>query len=120
MSATTQSGIVKYAIVKFDDRNRFGKTGVPSTLLFAGGQRVIVQMKDTTIDKAGKRNRFAKVVVLHEDADQAELIELLGDVGTYTAEIEAYQLHFGVKPCRYPAPSEWQLRDVSTAAAQVG
>ena len=41
-------------------------------------------------------------------------------VGEYASELLAYQLHFGVKPCRYPAPSEWQLRDASTAAAQVG
>lgn len=109
MAANAKSGLVKFAIVKFDDRNRYGKTGVPSTLLFAGGQRVIVEMKDTTIDKAGKRNRFAKVVVPHEDADKAELIELLGEVGSYADEFQAYQLHFGIKPCRYPKPAEWAL-----------
>ena len=43
---------VRYAIIKFDDRNRFGMGGVPATLLFAGGQRVIVYMKDATIEKA--------------------------------------------------------------------
>ena len=100
---------VKYAIIKFDDRNRFGKNGVPASLLFAAGQRVIVSMKDQTIEKAGKRNRFAKVVVPHEGAEQAELIELLGPVGEYSAEMEAYQLHFGIKPCRYPKPAEWAL-----------
>ena len=51
---------------------------------------------------------------------RASLVELLGVVGEYASELLAYQLHFGVKPCRYPAPSEWQLRDASTAAAQVG
>ena len=40
---------------------------------------------------------------------EAELVELLGEVGSYAGEIEAYQLHFGIKPCRYPKPNAWGL-----------
>jgi len=47
---------------------------------------------------------------------EAELIELLGPVGEYASELEAYQLHFGVRPCRYPPQEEWAL----TAALDVG
>ena len=39
--------------MKFDDRNRFGQNGVPATLLFSGGERVVVYMKDATLEKAG-------------------------------------------------------------------
>ena len=60
-------------------------------------------MKDATLEKAGKLNRFAKVVVM-ECGREAELVELLGEVGKYKDELAAYQLHFGVKPCRYPKP----------------
>ena len=35
-------------------------------LLFGGGQRLIVPMKDATIEKAGKINRFAKAVGIDE------------------------------------------------------
>ena len=110
---------VRYAIIKFDDRNRFGMGGVPATLLFAGGQRVIVYMKDATIEKAGKRNRFAKVVIAAEGAEKAELIELLGEVGSYAGELQAYQLHFGVKPCRYPKPAEWALLPLAEGSCVV-
>ena len=51
-----------------------------------------------------------------ETSDQAELIELLGEVGTYPAELEAYQLHYGIKPCRYPAPPSWALRPLAEPA----
>ena len=111
------SNIIRFAIVKFDDRNRFGRNGIPAVLLFASGQRVVIQMKDATIEKAGKRNRFAKVVMAEETSDQAELIELLGEVGTYPAELEAYQLHYGIKPCRYPAPPSWALRQQCPSCA---
>ena len=37
-------------------------------------------------------------------------MELLGVVGEYAAELRVYQLHFGVKPCRYPAEEAWALR----------
>ena len=93
----TDSGSnIRYVIMKFDDRNRFGQNGIPANVLFTGGERVIVYMKDATLDKAGKRNRFAKVAVKDTvRGKEAELIELLGEVGTYAAELEAYQLHFG-------------------------
>ena len=40
-------------------------------------------------------------------------MELLGVVGEYAAELRVYQLHFGVKPCRYPAEEAWALRPAS-------
>lgn len=104
---------VRYAVMRFDDRNRYGKNGVPANLLFSGGQRVVVWMKDATLEKAGKRNRFAKVVLGTEKESEAELVELLGEVGDYTSELAAYQLHFGLKPCRYPKPNAWNLLPMS-------
>ena len=107
--AAINSTHVRYAVMRFDDRNRYGKNGVPANLLFSGGQRVVVYMKDATLEKAGKRNRFAKVVLGDKEAE-AELVELLGEVGDYASELAAYMLHFGLKPCRYPKPNAWGLR----------
>ena len=100
----------RFAVLRFDDRNRYGQDGVPGTFLFAGGESVIVRVKPATQAKAGKRNRFAKVAALSSSNEgEAALIELLGPVGEYASELEAYQLHFGVKPCRYPQKEEWAL-----------
>lgn len=46
---------------------------------------------------------------------EAELIELLGPVGDYASELEAYQLHFGIKPCKYPPKDTWGIRDAPEA-----
>ena len=43
-------------------------------------------------------------------------MELLGVVGEYAAELRVYQLHFGVKPCRYPAEEAWALRPADAEA----
>ena len=110
--AALNSTNVRYAVMRFDDRNRYGKDGVPANLLFSGGTRVVVWMKDTTLEKAGKRNRFAKVV-LKDKETEAELVELLGEVGDYASELMAYMLHFGLKPCRYPKPNAWGLLPMS-------
>jgi len=50
--AVLQTGGVdyKYAVMRFDDRNRYGATGVPSTLLFSGGQTIIVHVKPVRAD----------------------------------------------------------------------
>ena len=72
------------AVMRFDDRNRYAmgnQAGVPATILFSGGQKVVVRMKEETVAKAGKRNRFAKVEVESETAVEAQMIELLGNVG---------------------------------------
>ena len=115
MATQQSSGAMRYAVMKFDDRNRFGRNGVPATLLFAAGQQIVVYMKDETLQKAGKLNRFAKVIVTGDVSEgatsraQAELVELLGQVGVYKDELAAYQLHFAVKPCRYPKERDWAL-----------
>ena len=110
MSATSAA---RFAVVKFDDRNRYGRNGVPATLLFSAGQQIVIHMKDETIEKAGKLNRFAKVIVTGDAQEttraRAELVELLGQVGVYKDELAAYQLHFAVKPCRYPKERDWAL-----------
>ena len=62
---------MRYAVMKFDDRNRFGRNGVPATLLFAAGQQIVVYMKDETLQKAGKLNRFAKVIVTGDVSEGA-------------------------------------------------
>ena len=43
-------------------------------------------------------------------------MELLGVVGEYAAELRVYQLHFGVKPCRYPSEEAWALRPADAEA----
>jgi hypothetical protein len=90
------------AVMRFDDRNRFGNNGIPASLLFSGGRQCVVRMKEKTLFAAGRRNRFAKIELDEDGGTEAALIELLGNVGEYEAELQAYQLHFGVKPCRYP------------------
>ena len=58
--ASRASGAVyRYAVLRFDDRNRYGTHGVPATLLFSGGAQCIVQVKDATLERAKKRNRCA-------------------------------------------------------------
>ena len=121
--ASRASGAVyQYAVLRFDDRNRYGTHGVPATLLFSGGAQCIVQVKDATLERAKKRNRYAKLQLEPGKggaaSTRASLVELLGLVGEYPSELLAYQLHFGVKPCRYPAPTEWELRDATAAAAE--
>ena len=83
-------------VMRFDDRNRFGTNGIPASLLFSGGRQCVIRMKDATIEAAGKRNRFAKVELASEAATEGRLIELLGNVGEYAAELHAYQLHFEI------------------------
>lgn len=107
-ACTAREGSIRYVVVRFDDRNRYGQTGVPATLLFSGGERCVVRMKEETIQKAGKRNRFGKIQMVGARGE-AQLEELLGDVGDYKSELSAYQFHFGVKPCRYPKPESWEL-----------
>ena len=51
--------------------------------------------------RRGKRDRFAKVE-LEDGSMEGRLMELLGNVGEYPAELQACQLHLGIRPCRYP------------------
>lgn len=88
------------AIMRFDDRNRYGQNGIPSTILFGGGKKWIVECK-----KATKLNQWAKVEI--KDENRAELIEILGPIGDRSVELMAMQLHFDILPCRYP--KEWNL-----------
>ena len=69
-------------------------------------------VKDASLEKVGKRNRYAKIRVESEEATVGELIQLFGPVGEYEPELEAYQLHYGVKPCRYPEKATWDLTPV--------
>ena len=50
------------AIMKFDDRNRYGQHGIPATVLFGGGKRWIVNCKRPT-----KHNQWAKVKLPADD-----------------------------------------------------
>ena len=99
MASAEQAPARRYAFVvmRFDDRNRYGQNGIPASILFSGGARCVVRMKEDTIAKAGKRNRFGKVELLGEQTDgfgEARLEELLGHVGEYADELRAYQRHF--------------------------
>ena len=44
---------------------------------------------------------------------EGRLMELLGNVGEYPAELQACQLHFRIKPCRYPVADSWGLLPVA-------
>ena len=57
-------GLDRVAILKFDDRNRYGTDGVPATLLYGGGVKYIVKCKTQT-----KLNQWAKVK-LRENNDE--------------------------------------------------
>ena len=118
LETETAGAAYQYAVLRFADRNRYGTHGVPATLLFSGGTQVIVQVKDATLARAKKRNRFAKLRLEAGSTTRANLVELLGLVGEYPDELLAYQLHFGVKPCRYPQPEQWALRDAAAAEAE--
>ena len=100
------TGRVAVAILKFDDRNRYGEHGIPASVLFGGGKRWIVNCR-----RATKHNQWAKVrlPVDEEGGQYGELVEILGEVGDHGTELYAMQLHFGVKPCAYPKRASWGL-----------
>jgi len=107
---------MRVAILKFDDRNRYGESGIPTTVLFGGGKRWITNCKTKT-----KRNQWAKVEVPIDAGDsetRAQLVELLGPTGEHATELLAMQLHFGVKPCKYPIIGDWGLVDMDAVAAR--
>ena len=90
LEAATSGSTYHYAVLRFDDRNRYGTHGVPATLLFSGGAQCIVQVKEATLEKANKRNRFAKLRLAEGDkSSRASLVELLGAVGEYADEATA-------------------------------
>ena len=98
---------VHVAVVKFDSSNRIGRFGVPCVLLFTGGVQCVV-----TTHKETKRQHWAKVKVTGGDPAEmltGELVELLGPVGVFETELYAFQLHFGILPCRYPKMETWKL-----------
>ena len=41
-----------FVILKFSDKNRFGKNGVPALRPYSGGQRCVIRMKEATLEKA--------------------------------------------------------------------
>ena len=43
------------------------------------------------------------------DSQSGELVQLLGPIGDYESELATYQMHFAIKPCKYPAQAEWGL-----------
>ncbi|KAJ8604109.1 hypothetical protein CTAYLR_001776 [Chrysophaeum taylorii] len=97
-------------VLRFADRNRYGETGIPTTLLFGGGKKWIVNCK-----KATKRNHWAKIRV-GDDEHRGELVEVLGEVGEHDVELRALQLFFGVQPCRYPPRGDWGLSSSSSSS----
>lgn len=110
------------AVLRFDDRNRYGENGIPTSVLFGGGALCIVNCKKKT-----KLNHWAKISVPvdfgekregvddSEDKHRGELIELWGPIGDYAVELKAYQHHYGIMPCKYPDPSIWGLTPLPAA-----
>mmetsp|Transcript_15421 Transcript_15421/g.23190 ORF Transcript_15421/g.23190 Transcript_15421/m.23190 type:complete len:1435 (-) Transcript_15421:1365-5669(-) len=104
---TDRATEVCVGILRFDDRNRYGgEHGVPTTLLFGGKKRWIVECKKRT-----KLNQWCKVrVPIDKDAShKGELVEILGPIGDRSIELKALQLHFSILPCRYPKKESWDL-----------
>ena len=86
------------AVLKFDDRNRYGPHGIPSMILLGDNSRTwVVNCKRPT-----KVNCWAKVNIVDSENRRADLIEILGPVGDYATELKALQLHFKILPCKYP------------------
>lgn len=95
--------MARIGILRFDDRNRYGEFGIPTTVLFGGdGKKWIVTCKKVT-----KKNHWAKIRLM--EGHKAELVELLGPVGDHDTELRALQTHFEVVPCRYP--KDWTLNE---------
>ena len=93
-------------------------------VLFGGGRKLIVQCKSPH-----KVNHWAKIRVAtslveggggQDEAGRGELVDLWGPVGEYANELKAYQWHFGIMPCKYPAAEEWGLSPVGGASPEGG
>jgi len=54
LTTPTMARPFQVAVLRFDDRNRYGTNGIPSQVLFGGGMRWIVECK-----KATKLNQWA-------------------------------------------------------------
>ena len=88
----------RVGILKFEDRNRYGPNGIPSSVLFGGGKLLVVNCKSPH-----KRNHWAKLSVpatfeegAKNQSQKGELVELLGPVGDYVVERKALQVHFAI------------------------
>ena len=101
--------VTRVAIIKFDDRNRYGANGVPATVLFGGGKKLIVSCKSPH-----KVNHWAKVNVpssfFNTDADggsqaagseRGELVELWGPVITQSLGPFFYSCDLLCEPPHY-------------------
>ena len=83
--------VTRVGIIRFDDRNRYGANGVPTTILFGGGKKLIVSCKSPH-----KVNHWAKINVPSSffntegdggnqatGSERGELVELWGPVKTH-------------------------------------
>ena len=52
---------------------QYGTCGVPATLLFSGGAQCVVQVKEQTLERAKKRNRYAKLRLDPDNPSRAGL-----------------------------------------------
>jgi hypothetical protein len=115
--------VTRVAIIRFDDRNRYGSNGVPSTVLFGGGKKLIVSCKSPH-----KVNHWAKVNVpagfFDSETDgsgeatgnqRGELVELWGPVTTPFPAL-FYLCGYVCNPGLYPN----RLTPTSLVRLQVG
>eukprot|EP00978_Attheya_sp_CCMP212_P005098 scaffold11260_cov37-Attheya_sp.AAC.1 len=113
-ASSNANGSQAIAVMRFDDRNRYGVKGIPSSILFGDNSRTwVVNCKRPT-----KKNCWAKVKIIDSVNRIAELVDILGYVGDYATELNALQLYFHVLPCRYPKtkePSEDGRQGLSTS-----
>ena len=105
---TATAGPGPVAILRFDDRNRYGTDGVPARVTVRRSVKYIVTCKTPT-----KLNQWAKVKLRENNDDVKGAV--CGShrnfrTEDHATELLAFQLHFRVKPCRYPA-QPWALSD---------
>jgi exoribonuclease R len=110
---------IRVAIMKFEDRNRYGQNGVPTNILFGGGKKCIVVCKSPHKINHWAKIKISKAFFDGDDSQRGELVELWGPVGEYANELKAYQWHFGVLPCKYPPEAEWKLDAMESLSVDV-
>jgi hypothetical protein len=107
----------RVVILKFEDKNRYGRYGVACNILFGTNRKCVVDCEQHHQETSQlKRNQWALITLPEsnelrnpKESLKGELVEIWGPVGDYAVELKAYQRHFGVLPCEYPSRENWML-----------
>ena len=102
---TTTTGRV-YILLQ-TKRNQWARIRVAIPEHETEGPRAILTGELVEIIGPGKSPPPAQAPRAHARTSAAA--ETCSAVGEFESELKAYQLHFGLLPCRYPAPDSWGL-----------